>query len=539
MTEPTRPSEPSEPTDPSAEAHGASRPYTYPTPTEAAETVPGEVTLTDDPQPPTSGGRRRTGLIVGGVVTALVLGGAGAFAFQTLSGGGSQPADVLPGDAYAYFRLDIDPSAGQKIAAVRFLGKLPQVKDTLGADDPRKQLWHLASKDASNDCVAKFSYDTDIAPWLGDRVGAAIRPGGTADAPNVAIAIQVKDESAAKDTLTRLFACDKGGSDTELRMKDGYAIVTPRGVGDATLAAATKGTLAQNADFTSDMAALGEQGILSAWFDMGTGLKEIQKFSGTTGMDATALASAKGRFATAVRFDADYVEMAGVVRGADATKSVKGDGSEVASLPANTMAAVNVSGADQMLDSAWPQLKKQIESLAAADGESDPIGMVEKQLGITLPDDLKVLLGRSFTLAMPEQDLKSDVPVLGAKVVSSDAKRADELVGRLMESAGVGNDVLTHKVEGDKVFVATTPDYADDLKAGGKLGDSDTFKVAVGDVSNATATLFVDLDKVDAMVKGDVHGEAKSFLESMRAVGFTATNTGNGEGSFTLRVLGD
>src|SRR4051795_4073154 len=68
MTEPTRPSEP---TDPSAEAHGASRPYTYPSPAGAAETVPGEVTLSDDPQPSTSRGGKRTGLLVGGVVTAL------------------------------------------------------------------------------------------------------------------------------------------------------------------------------------------------------------------------------------------------------------------------------------------------------------------------------------------------------------------------------------------------------------------------------------------------------------------------------------
>jgi hypothetical protein len=518
--------------------NGASQPYAYPTPAGAPQTVPGEVTLSDEPQPTPGGGRKRTGLLVGGVVTALVLGGAGAFAFQTLSGGGSQPAEVLPGDAYAYFRLDIDPSAGQKIAAVRFLGKLPQVKDTLGSDDPRKKLWELASKDSSNGCVAKFSYDNDIAPWLGDRAGAAIRPGGTSDAPNVAIAIQVKDETAAKDTLTKLFACDKNG-DTELRMKNGYAIITPPGVGDATLAAVDKGSLAQNATFNEDMNALGEQGIMSAWFDMGSGLKEIQKLGGTSALGAVPAVSAKGRVAAALRFDADYVEMAGVMRGGDATTAVKGNGGEMASLPADTLAAVNVSGADKMIDGAWPQLKKQIESLASADGGSDPIGEVEQQLGMKLPDDLKVLLGSSFTLAMPDQDLKSDVPTIGAKVVSSDAKRADELVSRLMETAGVGPDVLTHKVDGDKVFVATTPDYTDDLKAGGKLGDTDTFKLAVGDVSGSNTTLFVDLDKIDKLAQGQLHGEAKTFLESLRAVGFNASNTGNGEGSFTLRVLGD
>ena len=89
---------------------------------------------------------RRTGLVVGGVVAALVLGGGAVFAVQQLSGGGAQPADVLPGDSYGYLRLDIDPSAGQKIAAVRFLDKLPQVRDTLGGGDPRKKLWDLVAQ---------------------------------------------------------------------------------------------------------------------------------------------------------------------------------------------------------------------------------------------------------------------------------------------------------------------------------------------------------------------------------------------------------
>jgi len=227
------------------------------------------------------------------------------------------------------------------------------------------------------------------------------------------------------------------------------------------------------------------------------------------------------------------------VRGGDATTSIKGDGAEMANLPADTLAAVNVSGADKMLDGAWPQLKKQIESLASANGESDPIGQIEQQLDVKLPDDLKVLLGRSFTLAMPDQDLKSDVPVLGAKVVSSDAQRADELVGRLLETAGAGSDVLTHKVDGDKVFVATTPDYADNLKAGGKLGDSDSFKLAVGDVSSSSVSFFVDLDKVDKLAQGQLHGEGKTFLESLRALGFNSSATGSGEATFTLRLVGN
>jgi hypothetical protein len=482
---------------------------------------------------------RRTGLVVGGVVAALVLGGGAVVAAQRLGGGGAQPADVLPSDAFAYLRLDIDPSVGQKIAAVRFLGKLPQLKDTLESADPRKKLWELASKDASSACLSRFTYDTDIAPWLGDRVGAAIRPGGTAKEPNIAVALQVKDEGAARATLTRLFACDTSGTGTDLRMKDGYAIITPKGSGDATLAAVEKASLAQNTTFSSDMTALGEQGVLSAWFDMSKGIKEIQKLDGGTKLDTATLGSAKGRIATALRFDASSIEMAGIIRGADAAVSLKGDGSEVASLPANTLAAVSFSGADQVIDATWPQLKKQIEGLTSAGAGDDPIAEVEQQLGVTLPDDLKLLLGRSFTLAAPGQDPSSKVPVLGVKIVSSDAKRTDELVGRLLETAGVGSDALTHTVVGDKVFVATTPDYADDLKAGGKLGESEAFKAAVGDPSSASMTLFVDLDKVATLTKGHLHGDGQTLLDSLKAAGLTSSSTGKGEGSFTLRVVGD
>ncbi|WP_374969782.1 DUF3352 domain-containing protein [Terrabacter sp. BE26] len=541
----------------SGPASGASQPYTYPLPAGAAQTGPGEVTLSDDPEGRTPAGRRRPVLLVGAVVAALALGGGGALAVQKLSGSGSQPAEVLPGDAYAYVRLDINPSAGQKIAAVRFLGKLPQVKDTLDSGDPRKKLWELASKDASNACLAKFSYDNDIAPWLGDRVGFAVRPGGTEKAPNLAVAIQVKDEAAAKDTLTRLLACDNGSSKGEVRMKDGYAIVTPAGVGDATLAAVDKGSLAANPTFTQDMAALGEQGVMSGWFDMGRGAKELVKLGGTSGLGAlggmdgmgssmgglgslTGAANAKGRSAMALRFEADYVELAAISRGLDGTKAVKGNGSELASLPANTMGALNISGGDQMLKNGWANVEKQLQTLGSSGtGSPDFVGEIEQQLGIALPDDLALLLGRSFTLALPVQALDAGAPTVGAKVVSDDAKGADALVGRLLQRFGAPNDLLTHKVAGDKLFVATKPGYADDLQGGGKLGDSDAFKLAVGDVSNANLSMFVDLDKVDQLVKGQVHGEAESFLESLRAVGLNASNTGNGEGTFTLRLVGN
>ena len=517
-----------------ASAGGASAPHASAAGAMASGQQSAGVGLADEPQG-RGGGRKRTGLLVGGLAAALLLGGAGVFAAQQLSGSGLQPADVLPGDAFGYVRLDIDPSAGQKIAAVRFLSKLPQLKDTLGADDPRKKLWELATKDAGDDCVSKLSYDNDIAPWLGDRVGAAIRPGGTADKPNLALAIQVKDEDRAKDALTRALACDSSDG-SEVRMKDGYAIVTPAGVGDSTMAAVAKGTLAENATFKGDMTALGEQGVLSAWFDMGPGFKEIQNVSGGAGV--TPSADAQGRIVAALRFDPDYVELAGITRGVTGAKAVPGSGTELANLPDDTMVALPVAGADQALDKAWPTLEKQLQTLGQAEGEDDILGQIEQGLGVTFPDDLKALFGSSFTLALPQQDLAGDVPVFGGKIVTSNPKRAEELLDTVDQLAG-GTGVITHSADGNKVYLATKPDYAAKLKAGGKLGESDAFKAALGDVSSSNYALFVDLDKLEKLYLGDVDADSKAFVESLRAVGLNASTTGDGASSFSLRVLGN
>ena len=165
------------------------------------------------------------------------------------------------------------------------------------------------------------------------------------------------------------------------------------------------------------------------------------------------------------------------------------------------------------------------------------LAKIEQGLGVKLPDDLKILLGRSFTVAVPDQDFKNDAPVVGAKVVTSDAQRAAKLVGQLTAGALGGSDVLTTRVDGDKLYVATTPDYADDLKAGGRLGEAEAFTAAVGDVSNSNLVLYLDLDRLEKVYLSELKGEQRAFVEAMRAVGLNSTSTGNGEGTFTLRVL--
>lgn len=495
------------------------------------------VGLADEkPAGPRGGGGKRTGLLVGGLAAALVLGGGAVYATQQLSGGGAQPSDVLPGDSYAYLRLDVDPSAGQKIAAVRFLDKLPQVKDNLGSGDPRKKLWEAISKESSDDCVKQFNYDNDIAPWLGDRVGMSVRPGGTKDKPNVAVAVQATDEAKATDVLTKLMACGDGKAD--VRTKDGYAILTPAGIGDSTLAAIDKGNLTANATFSEDMKALGEQGVMSAWMDAAPAFKEFPKLSGDSSMSAVDSSAVKGRFAAALRFDPGYIELAGISRGAVGNgdiKTVTGDGAELANLPDDTVAALHFAGLDETLGSAWPQLKKAIDGAASSSGEGDVIGQIESQLDVKLPDDLKVLLGRSLTISLPDQQLGNDVPAVGAKIVSSDAARADALVGKI-EDLSDASGLLTRKVDGDKLYLATKPDYAAKLQSGGSLGDSEAFKAAMGDASKSNAAMYVDLDKLEKQYLSNVPDEYRPAVEALRAVGLNTSVISDTEATFSLRV---
>jgi hypothetical protein len=300
------------------------------------------------------------------------------------------------------------------------------------------------------------------------------------------------------------------------------------------------GTLSQNATFSGDMAALGEQGVATTWWNVGPIAKELSSalLFGVRAPDAPQ--DLQGRVAAALRFDPGYAEIAGIARGfsgaAQSIQPVDGDLSELAALPDDTLAAVHVSGGEQLLDQAWPQLEKQLNDVASSSGMDDPLGEIEDELGLALPDDLKVLLGSSFTLALPDQEFGSDVPAIGAKVVTSDAQRAEEVVSTVEDASGAAG-ILTKSVDGDQLYVATTPDYVDRLKSGGNLGDTDGFKAALGDAADADYAVYVNLDRLEKLYLEEADGEARAALEAMRAIGISSTVTGQGEAAFAFRIV--
>jgi hypothetical protein len=114
---------------------------------------------------------RRTVAIAAAVVAALVvvLGAAGFTAYTLLAGSGVALDRQVPADAVAFAEINLDPPAGQKIAAMRFLGHLRggSVSDEDG--DLTGKLVEPVIQ--SPDDRRKFV--EDVKPWLGKHAAVS------------------------------------------------------------------------------------------------------------------------------------------------------------------------------------------------------------------------------------------------------------------------------------------------------------------------------------------------------------------------------
>lgn len=490
----------------------------------------GFATVAQAPPPPPSPDRRRPGRgwIIALVAAVLVgvLAGGGVWAAAKLSGGGTQPQEVLPAGAIAYARLDLDPAANQKLALFSIARKFSATRDSFTGDDPRQALFGALKKDAPD--LSKVDYARDVEPWLGDRIGLALLPARDADGePTGAVAVQVKDEEAARAGLARLgVGPDKAG----LAFRDGYAILAPtQPLADEYAKAAP---LSGDERFAGDLTALGEQGVLSFWADAE---KLVSAGWGAEAGDVTpVLERVRGmRLAGALRFSGDYAELAGISRGGPATQ-VRPDPVTIGDLPESTVAAASFSGLGDQVREQWPSIQQ-------AGGETFTrfLDGARRQYGLTLPDDLVTLLGKSLTIAVDEQGLDGPTPQVGALLTTDTAKARDlvERVKSFINGRERTADIAT--AEGDGRFVvASTQEYAGALNHGGTLGEAETFKLAVPDAGKATYAVYADLDRLEKLYLGALQGQERADAQVLRAVGLSGTSGPDGA-TFTLRVVFD
>ncbi|TDE09143.1 DUF3352 domain-containing protein [Jiangella asiatica] len=509
--------------------------------------------------PPPGASRRRRGLAAGILagVAVLIVPGA-VVAWQALDGGGTQPHDVLPGDALGYARVDLDPSASQKIEAFRFLRKFPLFSEATGIEDDNADLRERLVDAFSASTGCDLDFQEDVEPWIGNRLGAAmLPPTGDGEEPGFALALQTDDQDAAEAAIDKVLGCDAtGGAEMGRAFLDGYLIMTDtQENADRYVEAAGESPLSENAEFTETMDLLGDPGIASAWtsgsalFDTFGGaeaLGEIPEGSGMPSGDdmAEMIDDSYRNAAMAFRFDDSYAELAAVMTG-EIYQAV--DAGVRANVPEDTMAFLGVSGGSQYVTDNWDAL------LGTYPDAEEELGALEDEIGISLPEDIATVFGDHLVVAVGGGELdpgaiaEGDLSTLdvGARV-ETDPEAFQDLWDRIQgiaEDAGASLEGVPLQTTNDGYVIASNDDYANALIDGGDLSDSDVYTTAVRDAGEANTVFFLNFDAVedDILSAAEGQGLSDSELESLRAlqaVGVSAQVL-DGHTEMSLRVTAD
>lgn len=466
-------------------------------------------------------------LAVAGVATAAVL---------KLTAGGPRPDEVVPGNALAFASLDLDPSAGQKIDAARFLRKFPAIRDQVRGEDLRRSLAEALLE--SDEKLSGISYDKDIEPWLGQRLGIAVLPPADgADEPQVVGALQVTDEDAAREGFRKLDKAS-GGSDSGVAFLEDYAVLAEsQRAADRFAEAAGRRSLAEDARYAADMEALGETGVSSGWVNLG----RVGEAVGAARPGAAADLGGQGlagRLTYALRFTGDDLELAAKTVGVKGVRAVTGPGDVgLASLPATTAFAVGIANGDKQVPYVWNQVLSQVDGTPAAAQFDQFVAQIEAA-GFALPEDLATLFGSSLTFAVDGEGLTGQPPRLGVRSVT-DPDEATRILDRIELLVGSSfGQVIERRTLPDGVVVATDRGYADELATDGGLGGEPGFDAALPDVGSADLAMWLSMRQLEDVIASQSDDpDARQALAALDAIGLSMQATGEGSATYTLRVV--
>lgn len=488
-----------------------------------------------------------------GVGAAALIGGGAFAAVQFLGSPGDQPETVLPASAAAYFRVDLSPSAGQKVAAVRFFQGLdPEAQARLESGEWREYVFEKLQESDSD--LPDLDYEKDIEPWLGDRAGVAVMPNGEDD-PLVAIALQVEDGEKALETLEKIQAAeaDKPAEERfEHYLAGDYVVLTRSDQLEQVKAAAEQGTLDDHEAFTSDMDELGDPGIASFWVDMAKAAEmDTAALEGaeagaagalTEGLTDEQKALVSGRSAGALRLSADAIEIHGFAHGPQGMTMPTGDSAQlVLDLPADTAAALSLENGSDWVQAAW-------DFYAGVDQDIvDELAEGAAAEGFTLPDDLQTVLGSSMVLSVGPgmveavetiSQTETDLPQLP---VAYRVETDTAAFNTLLEGLGLPPATLVQRTDGGVLTLGVAQDYVDGVSAPeGTLGGDATFKAAVADAKKADHVFFVNVNEFEDNYLPMVEDEdARAALEMLRAVGWSTEITDGDTSRFTMRFVAD
>lgn len=535
----------------------------------------GPTELSDASEPRDGGGSRPVAIIAAvAVVVVTVLGGGAYAAYSFLAGSGPHPDEALPASTVAVVSVDLDPSAGQKIAAIKTIRKFPTLKENLGLDaddDLRQWIFDLVTEDA--DCTG-LDFEDDVLPWLGKRAAFAAVDLGEDD-PAPAVALQVSDAAGAEKGFEAIVECTDPGDDFAFVVGDDYLIASDSTEhAQAILDGGRRTPLADDAAYQKWTGEAGDAGVLSFYlskkageyavdlvgefgsplgedltgFDEGASGSEPGDEGFTAGSSATtgarsddpveamedALKDFQGLGGT-VRFAGGGMELSLAVGGLDTAKDATSVGDELGDLPADTAVALGFGVPGDFA-------AKYLDQIEAVFGP-DFVAEAEAETGLEIPEDVQTLLGESLTLSLggdaPESvdalEGPEDLPL--GLLVHGDADKITAVIEKIEEGLGISLSELPLNVESADGKVALSPsDYGEELLQNGDLGSDDGFRSAVPDADRVEGAVYVDFDSawLDLLVdlvadeEGDSTArEVEENLEPLRSLGISSWTDGD------------
>ena len=494
-------------------------------------------------------------------VGAIVAGGAvvagGAWAATSFFSTGAQPAEALPASTVAYFSVDLDPSGGQKIEAIKTLRKFPGFTDKVDLqtdDDLRERFFEEVT--SSGECEG-LDYDADVKPWLGSRAAMAVVDLGE-DEPTPVGVVQTTDSGKAEDGLSALVDACGGGEGAEGDVGgwvvdgDWIVVAETKEIAQKVVDAADGSTLAGNASFEEWTGEAGDDGFMSMYVGKGV-TKYLDELGGMGGMGMMGMpGAAMGEdgttsdseevpeelqrmiddfdgMAATVRFDDGAVEIEYAMSNyqPDLTRFIDSqNGADmVAGLPDDTVAAFGMSLEEGWAGAMLDYVKRNLPDESATIDEQ--LAQFESETGLAFPEDIETLLGEGVTVSLgsgldPDAVANGgpgEVPV-GIRI-DGDADEIQAVLDKIAAQAGPEVAELMQVTEGDGYAVLALQDgYRGELEGGGSLGDSAAYSEVV-ESDEAQSVLFVNFNADDdwlVRLTGD-SPEVSKNLEPLSAFG--------------------
>lgn len=501
--------------------------------------------------PPPRRGRGKKVLAVTAAL-ALLLGGGG-WAFYAadplhLFEAGPQAAEAIPSEALFYLGMDADPSAKQKIEAVRFLENFPYFREHSGLSDAESDIRALVVEKALDSAGCNgVSYDDSVKPWLGDKFGFALMaaPSSGAD-PVPLVAIESTDDERAESGLADLAECGQQmtGADFGYAFEGGYVVIAEtQALAEEHASAARDTSLADNDDFGADMDSLGDLGVVTMWADIAgldASTDEVATATDLPAADFGLLSDTYERAAATVRFTSGRAELASSIYGR--TTDISHDDNAVVDLPASTIFAMSEAGGANRIEASWDDIMRAVAS-EGVDVDAE-IASFEEETGFTLPDDLETFFGDNVMLAIDSEgigDVSFDEDAVESLDIgvrfTNDPADLEALYAKFADAvAGPGSeDLPVSKIEADDgLVVATNDTYGQRLAdLGGGLGETEAFQSVLDDAASKEFVLFFNLDLGEEHILSGLDdgsaqgGEDAANLEVLQAIGVSSETDGD------------